>query len=99
MYADNFKSVAASQTASTLTQGGSGVAGDYLDGLLVVPATVDPGAIAILDGSTSYTVFTGGTASVVSLVPFVIPWGSTSKTGAWKVTTGAAVSVVAFGRF
>lgn len=99
MYAVNFKQVAASQTASTLSQQGSGAQGDWLDGLLVTPANTSPGQVLILDNATSYTVFAGGASSVTSLVPFVIPWGALSRSGAWKVTTGADVSVMAFGRF
>jgi hypothetical protein len=92
-----YETVAASQTAQVL--GGAGAVGDVLHGLLVVPATTSPGAIAILDGSTSVTVFTGGATSVADLKPFFIPLKLKSVNGAWKVTTGAAVSVVASGDF
>jgi hypothetical protein len=91
------ETVAASQTAQVL--GGSGALGDYLSHLLVIPATTSPGAVALLDGATSIAVFAGGASSVTSLIPFVIPWGENSSVGAWKVTTGTNVSVVAFGRF
>lgn len=92
-----YKTIAASQTAQVM--GGNGAAGDYLDGLLVVPATTSPGNVILLDGATSITVFTGGASSVASLIPFRIPWGGKSATGPWKVTTGGNVSVVAFGIF
>jgi hypothetical protein len=40
--------------------GASGGTSDYLAGLLVVPATVNPGQVLLLDNATSITVFTGG---------------------------------------
>jgi hypothetical protein len=92
-----YETVAASQTAQVL--GVAGKVGNYLVGLLVIPATTSPGAVAILDNSTSITVFTGGATSVSNLVPFFIPIGAKSVSGAWKVTTGADVSVVAVGSF
>jgi hypothetical protein len=95
--AGEYETVAASQTAQVL--GATGGTGDWIAGLLVVPATTSPGAIALLDGATSITVFTGGASSVSNLVPFYIPLGMRSVSGAWKVTTGAAVSVIGVGNF
>lgn len=92
-----YETVAASQTAQVL--GATGAIGDYLSGLLVTPATTSPGNVLLLDNATSITVFTGGASSVVSLVPFFIPIGAKSVSGAWKVTTGANVSVVGVGNF
>lgn len=92
-----YETVAASQTAQVL--GGAGAIGDLLNGLLVIPANLNPGAVTILDNATSITVFAGGTASVGGLIPFFIPLGVKSVSGAWKVTTGADVSVVAVGNF
>ena len=93
----DYETVAASQTAQVL--GATGATGDYLSGILVVPATTSPGAVAILDNATSITVFTGGASSVTNLVPFFIPLGMLSVSGAWKITTGASVSVVGIGNF
>lgn len=95
--ASEYESVAASQTAQVL--GTTGATGDYLAGLLVVPATTSPGLVTILDNATSIPVFVGGASSVSNLVPFFVPLGVISVSGAWKVTTGAAVSVVAVGNF
>lgn len=93
-----YETVAASQTAQAL--GATGAIGDILTGLIIVPATLSPGAVSIKDGADSaITVFTGGTSSVLSLHPFSIPLGLTSRTGAWQITTGAAVSIVAVGSF
>ncbi|MES5483565.1 hypothetical protein QMZ05_12475 [Bradyrhizobium sp. INPA03-11B] len=96
--AGNYKTVAASATDTVL--GTTGAAGDYLQGLLIVPATTSPGAVSIKDGSgSSITVFTGGSSSVSNLVSFFIPLGLISGSGAWKVTTGANVSVIGCGKF
>lgn len=92
-----YETVAASQTAQVL--GATGAAGDYLSGLLVVPATTSPGQVLILDNATSITVFVGGASSVSNLIPFFIPIGAKSVSGAWKVTTGANVSVIGIGNF
>jgi hypothetical protein len=92
------ESVAASQTTQAL--GATGASGDYLSHITIIPASVSPGAVQLKDGSlTAFTVFAGGTDSLTSLVPFVIPVGETSTDGAWQVTTGANVSVRAAGNF
>jgi hypothetical protein len=93
-----YETVAASQTDQAM--GATGAAGDFIAGLLVVPATTSPGAITVKDGAGSaITVFTGGATSVSNLVPFYIPLNWTSVSGAWKVTTGANVSAIATGNF
>lgn len=93
-----YETVAASQTDQVL--GATGGSGDDLDVLLIVPATTSPGAVSIKDGSGSaITVFTGGASSVTNLVPFPVPINARSTSGAWKVTTGANVSVIATGNF
>jgi hypothetical protein len=95
--AGEYETVAASQTAQVI--GATGAAGDFICGLLVVPASTSPGNVLLLDNATSITVFAGGAASVSNLVPFFVPLGMTSVSGAWKVTTGASVSVIAIGNF
>ena len=93
-----YETVAASQTDQAL--GVTGALGDYLGGLLVIPATTSPGQVSIKDGSgSSIIVFTGGASSVSNLVPFNIGLGILSAAGAWSVTTGASVSVIAMGNF
>jgi len=92
-----YEKVAASQTDQAL--GATGASGDLINGILVIPATTAPGAITLKDGATSILVFTGGTASVSNLVPFLIPLGIRSVSGAWSLTTGANVSCVAIGDF
>jgi|CXWL01.1.fsa_nt_gi hypothetical protein len=94
---DDYETVAASQTAQAL--GATGATGDFISHILVVPATTSPGNVLLLDNATSITVFTGGASSVSNLVPFTIPIGAKSVSGAWKITTGANVSCVGVGKF
>lgn len=95
--AGEYETVAASQTAQVL--GATGGTGDYISGILVVPATTSPGNVLLLDNATSITVFTGGASSVSNLVPFFIPLGMISVSGAWKITTGTNVSCIGIGNF
>jgi hypothetical protein len=90
-----YETVAASQTAQVL--GTTGAAGNYLDRIIIVPATGSPGAVTILDNATSISIFAG--YSNGSTAPISIPLGMTSVSGAWKITTGANVSVIAVGNF
>jgi hypothetical protein len=101
MMAGDYEAVAASATDQIL--GPSGAQYDFLAGLVIVPANLNPGAVSIKDGNGSaITVFTGGTGSVVTLHPFYVPLGmvcTASTTPGWKVTTGASVSVIGVGDF
>lgn len=95
--AGEYETVAASQTAQAI--GGTGAAGDYIDKILVVPATTTPGVVTLLDGATSIPIFVGGALSVADLKPFEVPLGLYSANGPWKLTTGANVSAIAYGDF
>lgn len=90
-----YETVAASQTAQAL--GPTGASGDYIKALLIIPATTGAGNVALLDGSTSISVFATGT--LADLTPVYIPLGMNSVSGAWKITTGANVSVIGIGQF
>ena len=90
----NYETVAAGQTAQVL--GVTGGAGDYLRRLVIVPATTSPGVVTVIDGSTTVIAFPGGTAEVK---PIPIELGVVSVNGAWKITTGSNVSVLAVGDF
>lgn len=93
-----YEPVAASQTDQAL--GATGAAGDYLHALIIVPASTSPGAVSIKDGSGSaITVFAGGANSLSNLAPIIVPIMDISTSGAWKVTTGTNVSVLANGDF
>lgn len=98
MYLNAYETVAASQTDQVL--GGNGAAGNIISKLIIVPATTTPGAVSIKDGGgSSITVFTGGATSVADLAPITVLLDAVSTSGAWKVTTGANVSVIAVGKF
>lgn len=92
-----YETVAASATAQVL--GATGAVGDYLKGLLIIPATTSPGAVTLLDGATSITIFAGGASSVADLKPFYVEFSMISVSGAWKVTTGTNISVIGIGKF
>lgn len=93
-----WETVAASQTDQAM--GPTGATGDFLSGVLIVPATTSPGAVSIKDGAGSaITIFTGGATSVSNLAPIFVPLGMTSLAGAWKLTTGTNVSAIGVGRF
>lgn len=95
--ANGVETVAASQTAQVL--GANGAKGDYISHLIIIPATLSPGTVTLIDDATSMTVFTGGASSVLTVVPFAIPLDALSTSGPWKITTGANVSVIAVGNF
>lgn len=96
-YASNYETVAASQTDQVM--GAGGAAGDYLAHIFIVPATTGPGAVSIKDGAGSaITIYAGGTVGA-DVRPWDTPIYAISTSGAWKVTTGANVSVIAFGSF
>lgn len=97
-----YQEVAASQTATVL-QSSTGAAGDYLSHCVIQPATTSPGAVTVFDNAnaaaTNVIAFPGGASSVSNLTPIPFPVGAVSTAGAWKVTTGANVSVSCFGKF
>ncbi len=93
-----YETVAASQTAQIL--GATGNTNDHLAGVLIIPETTSPGAVAILDGATSITIFAGGASSVPGLAPIPVPLGLDAvNAGGWRITTGANVHVIAVGKF
>lgn len=94
-----YETVAAGQTNQVL--GTTGAVGDHLSSLLIVPAAANCGAVSIKDGAGSaITVFVGGgTVALPTLAPIPVPIGLLSAAGAWQVTTGSNVSVIASGDF
>jgi hypothetical protein len=97
-YYGNYETVAASQTDQVM--GSTGAAGDYLSGVLIVPAAAAAGVVSIKDGAGSaISIFAGGgTTALPSLVPFWVPLGIYCGTS-WKITTGASVSAIGVGKF
>lgn len=96
---NEYETVAAGQSNQAL--GATGAVGDFLASLLIVPAAAACGVVQIKDGSlTAITVFVGGgTVALPDLKPIEVPLNLVSVSGAWQVTTGANVSVIARGDF
>ena len=94
-----YETVAASQTAQAL--GATGATGDYLSHCVIYPVTTGAGAVTVFDNAnaaaTNVITFTSGTLS--NLAPIAIPVGAISTAGAWKVTTGANVTVTCYVKF
>lgn len=90
---EQYETVAASQTAQVL--GGSGAAGDQIARLIITVATAATSTVTLLDNATSIPIMAANTAIGV----YVVDLGMRSVSGAWKVTTGAGVTVVAVGKF
>lgn len=90
-----YEAVAASQTAQVL--GTTGAIGDYLARLIILPASTTPGAVTLLDNATTVFAYAGGSAATVE--PITIELGIDSVSGAFKITTGTNVSVLAIGTF
>lgn len=96
MYAIQYETVAASQTDQVL--GATGGAGDYLEQLVCTVATAATAQVDIQDGAGSaYTVLPNSPGGGIGV--YVIPIKASSVAGAWSVTTGAGVTVLATGRF
>jgi hypothetical protein len=91
-----YETVAANQSAQSL--GATGASGDILTLLVCVVATAASSTVQITDGSGSaITVLPANVGGGVGT--YVIPLNLVSTSGAWKVTTGAGVSVIATGEF
>ena len=90
--------IAAGSTDTVLAQSGLGAIGDYISHLIVVVATAATAQVQIKDGSgTAVTVFPNSPGGGIGT--YTIPSLGASLAGAWKITTGAGVSVIARGRF
>jgi hypothetical protein len=94
-YEYQYEHVATSQTAHVL--GGTGAAGDYLHRLICTVSTAATGNVILLDGATSHTLSPASAGTGVNV--YNIEVNAISRTGSWKVTTGAGVEVIAVGIF
>jgi len=88
-----YEAVAASATAQAL--GATGAINDFLSHLVIVPTSAAPGTVALIDGATTVITITPPASSQ----PFTVPISAASKEGAWKITTGANVTVLGVGDF
>ena len=88
-----YETVAASQTAQVL--GVTGAAGDTLMRLIITVTTSATSQVTLLDGATSYIIV----PAVTPVGVYQIDINAVSVSGAWKITTGAGVSVMGVGNF
>lgn len=93
-YNTDYETVAASQTDQVL--GPVGAVGDMLDQLIISVATAATGTVSIKDGTGDAIVISPANTPIGVYTANI---GARSKSGAWKVTTGAGATVVAVGRF
>ena len=100
----DYITVAASQTAQVLGSGASGAGGakgNFIKRLLITPGTTGAGLVTLIDGSgggaVTIPIFISGTLADLSTI--VVELGFFSQVGAWAITTGANVTVVAVGVF
>jgi len=92
-----YQAVAASQTGIVL-QVSAGAVGDYLESILCVVTTAATSQVMIGDGAApAIVILPNNVGAGVGSYP--VPLGYTSKTGSWRVTTGAGVSIIASGNF
>ena len=91
--------VAASQTAQVL--GGTGAIGDYIHRLICTVTTAATGNVVLVDGTgvgvLTHTILPASPGTGINVYNIEINVAST--TGAWKITTGAGVEVMAVGIF
>lgn len=98
-YRYQYEHVAASSSAQVL--GGTGAVGDYLHRLICTVTTAATGNVVIVDGSgagiLTHTVLPTSPGGGIGV--YNIELNAVSANGAWKVTTGAGVEVMAVGIF
>lgn len=91
---DEYETVAAGATAQVL--GATGGVGDILGRLNVCVTTSGTATVTVTDGGLTGVVVVPAGAPVGA---FTLTFGARSVNGAWKITTGAGVSVWATGVF
>lgn len=94
--AADYEHVAAAQTDQVL--GATGATGDLLEGLVCVVTTAATAQVLIQDGAgTAIEVLPNNPGGGIGT--YYIPLSIRSTGGAWSVTTGAGVAVLATGNF
>ena len=94
-----YEHVAVSQTAQVL--GTTGAVGDYLHRLICTVSTAATSVVQIVDGTgtgiLTHTILPNAVGGGIGV--YNIELNTVSANGAWKVTTGAGVEVMAVGIF
>jgi len=96
-YRYQYEHVAASQTLQTL--GGTGAAGDYIHRLVCTVNTAATALVQIRDGATGLTHTVLPNSPGGGIGNYNIELNAVSRNGAWQVTTGAGVELLAIGVF
>tara|TARA_R110002126_G_scaffold161338_1_gene309071 strand:- start:160 stop:483 length:324 start_codon:yes stop_codon:yes gene_type:complete len=98
-YRYQYEHVAASQSAQVL--GGTGAVGDYLHRIVCTVTTAATGNVVIVDGTgagiLTHTVVPASPGNGINV--YNVELNAISANGAWKITTGAGVEVMAVGIF
>lgn len=94
-YRFQYEHVPVSTAARVL--GGTGAVGDYLHRLICTVSTASTGNVILGDGAFAHTIVPASSGSGINV--YNIEVNAASTTGAWKVTTGAGVEVLAVGIF
>ena len=98
-YRYSYEHVAANQTAQVL--GTVGAKGDYLHRIVCTVSTSASGNVVIVDGSgtgiLTHTILPALAGTGVNV--YNVELNAVSQDGAWKITTGAGVEVMAIGIF
>ena len=89
-----YETVAASQTAQVL--GNTGATGDNLHRILVNVTATATSAFTILDNAVTVLSVAN---SVLANGVYAYQFDAASQNGAWKVTTGSGVNIIAIGKF
>ena len=91
-----YEHISASQSLQVL--GGTGATGDYLHRLVCTVSTAATSVVQIKDGSlATHTVLPNTVGGGIGV--YNIELNMVSRSGAWQVTTGAGVEVLAIGVF
>jgi len=94
-----YEHVAVSQTTQVL--GGTGAVGDYLHRIIITVSTAATAAVQVVDGSgagvLTHTILPNNPGGGVGV--YNVEMNAVSANGAWKITTGAGVEVMAVGIF
>jgi hypothetical protein len=98
-YRYQYEHVAASSSAQVL--GGTGAIGDYIHRLVCTVSTALTSTVQIVDGTgagiLTHTVLPAAVGGGIGV--YNIELNAVSANGAWKITTGAGVEVMAVGIF
>lgn len=98
-YRYQYEHIAASSSAQVL--GGTGAIGDYIHRLVCTVSTALTSTVQIVDGTgagiLTHTVLPAAVGGGIGV--YNIELNAVSANGAWKITTGAGVEVMAIGIF